>query len=172
MANKLLIDTNSLITPYKRFYPFDLAPGFWDSMRKRIEDGSIIILDKVYDELTYVDDDLSKWISDIDNLNPLSHRNPEVIKKYGEVLSHVQISGFYKIKALAEWSDAKVADPWLIAVASVYKYKIITFENPNGNLSKSAPSAHPKIPDVGKVFDVECKTLFDVMRDLTFSKIL
>ena len=40
-----LIDSNSLITPYRTYYPFDLAPGFWNQVGNHIELGSIILLD-------------------------------------------------------------------------------------------------------------------------------
>ena len=44
---RFLIDANSLITPYKRFYPFDFAPGFWTQMEDHIQSGEIAILDLV-----------------------------------------------------------------------------------------------------------------------------
>ena len=46
-----LIDSNSLITPKLNYYPLDLVPSFWDSLKEKIEDGSIAILDKVKEEI-------------------------------------------------------------------------------------------------------------------------
>jgi len=164
-----LIDTNSLITPYRMYYPFDLAPNFWRCMETRIKDGSIVILDKVYDELLKGKDALSNWLVGIGPFNQIEHKDPSIIKKYGEVLAHIQTSGFYKPKALSEWSNNNVADPWLIACASVLKYTIVTFEGPNKSLSKAFPSSDPKIPDVCKEFGVVHKNLFDMMRALSFN---
>lgn len=164
-----LMDANSFITPYQLYYPFDLAPNFWRCMENKISDGSIVILDKVYDELIRGGDALSDWIEHINPITVVSHKEPNIIKKYGDILTYIQTSGFYKTKALTEWADINVADPWLIACADVLQYTIVTFEKPNGNLSKTSPSAHTKIPDVCKEFGVENKDLFYMMRTLSFN---
>jgi len=109
LVSTYLIDTSSLITPFKRYYPFDLAPPFWKSMEAKIKDGSIVLLDKVYDEVTAGDDELTEWLSGIENTNIVSHKDTDIVKKCGEILSYIQACGFYKPKALAEWADAKVA---------------------------------------------------------------
>lgn len=169
MTKRYLLDTNTFITPYKRYYPFDLAPNFWVHLKGKIEDGNIVILDKVYEELVKGDDELKDWVVDLSIHNKVVHKEPIIIAKYGEILTYIQNSGLYKPRALAEWSDIQVADPWLIAAACAHQYTIVTFETPNGNLSKSAPSAHPKIPDVARTFGVECKNLFEIMRELSIS---
>lgn len=164
-----LIDTNSFITPYKKYYPFDLAPIFWQFMELNIKEGCIVLLDKVYDELVAGSDELTDWVQAIKTDKIIEHKNPEIIMKYGEILTYIQHCGFYKSRALTEWSDSKVADPWIIATASIFGYTVITFEEPNGNLSKSSPCSHPKIPEICKAFDVKCANLFDMMRALSFS---
>ncbi len=164
-----MIDTNSLITPYQMYYPFDLVPNFWRCMTANIEDGNIVLLDKVYNELLKGQDDLTDWLLSIEPITKIEHKQPGIISKYSEILSHLQTSGFYTPKALAEWSDIRIADPWLIACASVREYSIVTFEKPNGNLNKTSPSSHPKIPDVCNVFGVKHGNLFDMMRSLNFT---
>jgi hypothetical protein len=49
MAEIFLLDSNSFITPYQRYYPFDLVPLFWKCLEREIQKGSIVVLDKVYD---------------------------------------------------------------------------------------------------------------------------
>ena len=61
----------------------------------------------------------------------LDRRQPEIIAKYTEVLTHLQTNPCYQEAALREWSKATVADPWLIAAAAVKGYTIITLETPN-----------------------------------------
>jgi len=51
---RYLIDTNTLITPYKLYYPFDLAPNFWAKMKTEINKGSLILLDLVKAELANI----------------------------------------------------------------------------------------------------------------------
>ena len=63
---KYLIDSNSLISPYRAFYQFDLVPSFWKWF-KEAYDESIYLVDKVRDELCHVKgdgdkDDLQLWI--------------------------------------------------------------------------------------------------------------
>ncbi|MDR2572170.1 MAG: DUF4411 family protein [Oscillospiraceae bacterium] len=164
-----LIDTNSLITPYKRYYPFDLAPPFWKSMEEKLKDGNIVLLDKVYNEVTAGDDELTEWLSGIEYINVVSHKNVEMVKKYSEILSYVQTCGFYKQKALAEWSDAKVADAWIVACAIVQNHTVVTFEEPNGNLNKNYPCSRAKIPEICDVFGIEYTNLFEMMRQLSFN---
>jgi len=169
LASTYLIDTSSLITPFKRYYPFDLAPPFWKSMEAKIKDGSIVLLDKVYDEVTAGDDELTEWLSGIENISIVSHKDADIVKKCGEILSYVQACGFYRPKALAEWADAKVADAWIVACASVQNHTVVTFEEPNGNLAKGSPCSRAKIPEICDVFDVEYTNLFEMMRQLSFN---
>ena len=164
---KFAIDANSVITPYKRYYPFDLAPNFWKFMESKIADGTVVLIDKVYDELVAGGDELTDWLLGIE-ANLVNHKNPDVINKYGEILAYIQNCGYYKSKALTEWADIRVADPWIIACANVFEYTVVTFEEPNGNLSKSSPCSRPKIPEICKEFDVSCTNLFDMMRKLSF----
>lgn len=166
---KYLIDTNSLITPYKTYYPFDFAEKFWNQLEGEISKGRLVVLDLVKAELAKGDDELSEWIKNISSSLIFSHRNPAIVAKYGEVLTHLQISGFYKEKALADWARADIADAWLIATAAVYGYTIITFETPNGNLNTRNKSGRAKIPDVSTAFGVKCENLYYMMRQLSFT---
>lgn len=166
---KYLIDTNSLITPYKTYYPFDFARKFWEQMKKTIENGNVVLLDLVKDEVNKGDDELSEWINGFSSSLIISHKQPVIIAKYAEILRHIQMSSYYKEKALLDWSKADVADPWLIATACTYGYKIITFETKNGNLSTINKSSRAKIPDICSVFGVECETLYNMMRVLSFT---
>jgi len=109
------------------------------------------------------------WLSGIKSIDIVSHKDTDIVKKYGEILSYVQACGFYKPKALAEWSNAKVADAWIVACANVQSHTVVTFEEPNGNLTKSSPCSRAKIPEICDVFDVEYTNLFEMMRQLSFT---
>lgn len=169
MIKTFLFDANTFIAPFNSYYAFDITPNYWDNVKKSIGRGEIVVLDKVYDEVVKGDDELSEWMIDVAKDSKLSCAEPNVIAKYREILMYVQNSGFYKAKALSEWSSLQVADPWLIASAIVHKQTIVTFETPNGNLNANYPSSRPKIPDVSKAFDVECKNLFEIMRVLSIT---
>ena len=63
MSDKIyLIDTNSFIEPFLKFYSFDFAPGFWEQMARFIEGGKIAVLDLVKNELLQGNDKLKDWV--------------------------------------------------------------------------------------------------------------
>ena len=166
---RFLIDANSLITPYKRFYPFDFAPGFWTQMEDHIQSGEIAILDLVKREILQGNDQLKSWMQNLEIGCVIDHRESEIIAGYSAILQYIQGERCYKIDALVEWSRETVADPWLIATAAAHNLTIITFETPNKNLSAQQPSKNAKIPDVADTFNVKTEDLFYLMRSLGFS---
>lgn len=161
-----LIDTNSIITPYQTFYSFDFALGFWKQLKDKIESGKIAILDIVKNEITKNDDELQMWFDSLTITNYVDHRENAILEKYSAILQHIQSNPNYKPSALIEWSRATVADPWLIAAASVYGYTIITFETFNNNLNSHNPSKNAKIPNIADVFNVKTQNLYYLMRKL------
>ena len=165
---KFLIDANVFVTPYRQYYPFDLAPSFWEKLGGLIKDGTIVVMDMVKAEVLQGTDDLSDWMSSLEIGDYLDRRQPEIIAKYTEVLTHIQANACYQAAALHEWSKATVADPWLIAAAAAKGYTIITLERPNNGLSTTAPSKRPKIPDVARALGVDVQDLFYLMRKLNF----
>lgn len=166
---RYLIDTNTLITPYKLYYPFDLAPGFWVKLRREIDNGSLLILDLVKAELVKGDDDLSEWIKSIDDSLIIDRRTSEIMHKYGEILNYIQTCGFYKVDAVTNWSKPDIADAWIIATASVHNLTVITLEKGNGNLNSANKARSAKIPDICKQFNVPCEDLFYMMRSLSLT---
>lgn len=163
-----LIDTNSLITPHLAFYPFDFAPGFWEQMETNIGNGSIAILDMVKSEILQGNDCLKEWMEKLSIKNYVDRRDQRILVQYGAVLQHVQLNPCYKPTALMEWARISVADPWLIAAASVYGYTIITFESYVAGLSVKTPSKTAKIPNVAAAFNVKTQNLYYLMRSLGF----
>lgn len=165
---KFLIDSNALMTPHLSYYPFDLAPSFWEQIEAGIKSKRIIILDMVKAEVLQGNDSLRDWMDNlvIDNLE--DRRQPDILVKYAEALSHVQNNPCYAQAALHEWSKATVADPWIIAAAAAKGYTIITFEKTNANLSPKNPTKKVKIPDVARALGVKTQNLFYMMRELAF----
>ncbi|GHV82445.1 hypothetical protein AGMMS49991_10030 [Spirochaetia bacterium] len=175
MAEKpevFIIDSNALVRPYREFYPFDFAPSFWDALAREIINKRIVVLDSVFKELTRApkdkEDALSHWIKSIDGLKPLSHKDDAIIQNYRKVLTYIQNCGFYKERALANWSAEDIADPWIIASAMANNYTVITMESGAGSLQKNQPSSNAKIPDICKQFNVKCENLFYLIRALSF----
>lgn len=167
MNDKLfLIDSNSLITPFRQYYAFGFAPTFWDKIKLHIENGNIAILDKVKAEILNGNDDLTKWMKCLQIKTYIKHTANSIPDKYSDVLEHIQNNPCYKPDALQEWSKNNIADAWLIATAAVHNYTIVTFEARNIGVNKFSPSSKAKIPDVASNFRIETVNLFEMMRRL------
>lgn len=167
-AETFLIDTNALITPYNSYYSFDIVPSFWTKLKSYIVDGTVAILDMVYDEILKGNDPLTNWFQDICAKNFIDHVSPNIIGNYGKVLESIQNNPCYSEAALKTWSEYSVADPWLIAAAMEHSFTIITLEQPNRNLNAKTPTKSVKIPDIAAVFNVKSESLFYMMRKLDF----
>jgi hypothetical protein len=163
-----LIDANTLINPFQKYYPFDLALRFWQCMEDAILSRDVILLDIVKEEILKGDDELTRWIQKFDNTVVLSKENEEILNMFREVLEYVGKCGLYQSNAEQEWAKNSVADGWLIASACTYGHTIVTFETPNTGLNPHSPSKIAKIPDVCNHFSVEYKNLFYMMRSLDF----
>ena len=169
MAELFLLDSNAFITPYRLYYPFDFAKGFWSQLEEKLQLENVIVLDVVEAELTKNEDELSKWLKQIDRLNTVSVGNPDIISNFGLVLDYIAQCGYYKDIALRDWAKGDIADPWLIAAAMANEATIITTEKSSGGLSSKSPSRNAKIPDVAAHFGVKCEDLFYFMREMRFN---
>lgn len=137
-------------------------------MAEKIEEGSIVILDMVKGEILVSDekDNLAHWFDNLNIGNYIDHRQPEILSKYSEILQSIQSNPCYTEKALTAWAQEKVADPWLIATASVHGFTLITIEKRANELNQNYPSGKPKIPNVASDFNVLVEDLFYMMRKL------
>ncbi len=161
-----LIDSNSFIEPYNRYYSFDLAENFWEQIKNNIENGSIVILDMVKDEINRGNDQLSDWMREIRIAEEIDHRAQNIILNYRNVLDYIQNEPSYKETALENWSQEHIADAWLIATAIAKDYTIITFEQKKRSINPGNKYKNAKIPDVAEHFNVKVDDLFYLMRTL------
>ncbi len=166
MDEKFLLDANTFITPFQNYYSFDLAPGFWKQLKTKLKLNSVYLLDVAKNEIEKGEDELSEWFDSVSGINIIDRRDSSIITKYTEILSFLQNSPLYSEKALRNWSNINVADPWLIATSSVLGYTLVTFETSAGTISVNNPSSRPKIPDIALKFDVKCVNLFYFMRKM------
>ena len=58
---RYLPDANVLITAYHHYYAPHLCPGFWDCLNHHIAAGTLMIIDRVYDEVLYPAE-LVSWV--------------------------------------------------------------------------------------------------------------
>ncbi|ANB57527.1 hypothetical protein GFC29_1375 [Anoxybacillus sp. B7M1] len=50
-SHKFVIDTNVFIEAYTRYYSFGIAPSFWNALIQHAENGHVISIDRVKQQL-------------------------------------------------------------------------------------------------------------------------
>ena len=156
-----LLDSNFFIQAYRLHYPLDVVPGFWLKVKELAENGTIISVDKVQQEIFQNKDDLTAWCSD--NLPMDFFKNTSVVlPSYIEVVNWANSkAGHYKPSALNEFLDADEADAWLVSYAKAHGNKLVTHE-----VGDPAGRKKIKIPDAAAPFGIKCYTTIEMFREL------
>lgn len=160
-----ILDTNFFIQSHRVNYPLDVATTFWEKVKKLFEDGKVVSIDKVKDEIFKNDDELKRWIEvNVDNECFKLTETNEVLNKYSEVVNWANSkSNHYVQNAINEFLQFENADAWLIAYALAINEgcKIVTQEKSEPNRKSKI-----KIPDVCNDFNVQYKNIIDMFREL------
>lgn len=56
------LDTSALIEPWRRRYPIDLFPRYWERLDQWAKDGRVAAPEEVFAEIARIDDDLHGWV--------------------------------------------------------------------------------------------------------------
>ena len=163
---KYVLDANIFITPFRQYYPFDIAERFWGQMEDRLKLENVILLDVVRNELRKKEDKLAAWLDGIEGLQVTTVQTQGIIQRYGDVMNFLQESPNYTDVAFRGWASDGIADGWIVATAMEMGAMIITAETGAGPISIKNPSKNAKIPDVAKHFGVQCEDLFYFMRKM------
>ncbi len=155
-----LLDTNILVEAHKRYYGFDLCPGFWKAVIRQHHDQRIFSIDRVKREIAAGKDKLTKWTKrSVLKAFFKKTDNSAIIEQFGKMIEWVQGEPQYKPEAKAEF--ATVADGWLVACARAEGLIVVTEEVHNQNIQKRVP-----IPNVCRQFQVEYINTFEMLREL------
>jgi hypothetical protein len=157
-------DSNSFITPSRTSHKFSRGTRLWDFLKEKAKNhviGSPSVVLSI--ELVHSDpqktDELEKWAKQLDGI--LFLPPDKIVQKYYAqivkwVSENIQYAIYEKQLFLAK------ADPWVIAYAKAYGGKVVTLE------SSKPLQKKPKIPDVGKPFNVHCISIWDALDELGF----
>lgn len=166
MQIKYLLDANIFIESHNLHYHPSFCEQFWTWIVKGNEEGIFFSIDKIKNELTQQansDDELSIRLRD--QVIPSSFflkslGDPQVTKAYSRLMTWLNTTTtHYKPKAIQEFQDHRIADPFLVATAMAYNYVIVTKEKPN-----PAAINRVKIPDAATANHVQCITLQQLLR--------
>ena len=155
-ATRYILDANVLIEAKRRYYAFDLCPGFWDSLLYHNSKGNLGSIDRVSRDLSE-GDDLGAWKKQSPSFFAPTE-TASVSAAFRDVNKWVQsqdrFSGFEK----SQFADD--VDAWIIAYAKANNATVVTHE-------VSAPrSKKVKIPDVCDHFDIKHTNTFDMLQKL------
>ena len=145
----------------RRFYPFDICPGYWAALCWHAQSGIVASVESVRDELERGGDDLWDWVKEEFGAVHFL-RSGEVAVRYTEVAAWVQAQTQFTAAAKAEFLS--VADGWLVAAALLGERVIVTLEEHKPDARSRVP-----LPNVALAFDIEFMTPFEMLRRLGVS---
>lgn len=158
------LDTNVYIEAHRRYYAFDIAPGFWHGLQHLAENQVICSPLPVYEELTRAgyEDDLAKWAK--------THRTvlfSSVEEKTQEAFSEIAnlVVSLYEPQHVQVFLD--VADPWVIALAKVHALTVVTMEvRKNENQTRAGKiGGKIRIPNICQKVGVAYTDTFALLRE-------
>lgn len=132
-----LLDTNVFVQAKQKHYGLDFCPAFWDWLVIQNRKGKISRVDKVFDEMRVVSDELTAWAKKRGGAFFLA--SDESIEEAFQRISAWVNSKNYTDDAITEFLD--VADYWLVAHAYAYHWIVVTHEQSSKSIYKV------KIPD-------------------------
>lgn len=143
-------DSSAFINPFRRYYPQDLFPKFWDAVAERIASGEIIASEVVRDEIDEKDDQLKTWVRGQSGLfmQVDEKQQDEVAKILGRFPNWVDIE-----------SSKNNADPFVIALAKANGLVVVSDEI-NGS------EQNPKIPFVCRQVGVSHLRVIEFIRTI------
>ena len=160
---KFLLDTNVFIQSQNVDYPFDFCPGYWDLLEKGFKEGLLISHEKVLPELTKKEDQVKKWANALNEFNNsfFAEITSEEFDIYNQLCSWAKNNDHYTNKAKGVFCDNTKADIWLCSKGMAQNIEVVTQEVACSNRITSI-----KIPDVCKVFNIECCNKYEMLRKL------
>lgn len=139
-----IVDSNFFIEAHRVNYPIDIAQSFWNKVKQLADNGKLISIDKVKEELYDKNDALEHWCKE--NLPKNFFKDTsETISQYSVVTQWVVSKNtHYLPQAINEFLDANEADAFLIAYALANKkFRLIVTQE----LSEPNRKNKVKIPD-------------------------
>lgn len=155
-----VLDTNVFIEAHKRYYAFDICPGFWEWLSHRSTRSDIVSIDRVKAEIVGSGDALSEWAKDPAREDLFADTTEQAVSDaYKRVMDWVRENCQFQEQAKEKF--ARGADGWLVAYAIVYDAVLVTEEVYDKDIKKKV-----KIPNVCKEFGVCYMNTFATLRQL------
>ncbi|MFQ3614270.1 MAG: DUF4411 family protein [Cyanobacteriota bacterium] len=159
MSTAYILDTNIFIEAHRRYYAFDICPGFWQCLLIHGATGQIISIDKVKAELMQGNDALKDWAEGAPSSFFCRSATPQVITSFSAMMMWVQSNPQFHQQAKTEF--AQVGDGWVAAYAQAHGAVLVTHEVFNPSTKRKVP-----LPNVCQQFNVAYTDTFEMLRQL------
>jgi len=158
-GTEYVLDANVFIEAARRYYAFDIAPPFWESLVRYAENGQIQSIDRVKRELERGNDQLATWTT-VDFSHAFASTDEEdIIGFYREVMGWVYAQSQFSEEAKTDFAAG--ADGWLVAYAICKGRVVVTHEALDPGVRRKVP-----IPNVCEAFGVSYVDTFAMLRTL------
>jgi len=162
-TRKYILDANIFIEAKRRYYAFDLCPGFWQSLLQQYQQGNLESIDRVKMELSE-GDDLNDWKKKAADLF-VATDSSSVLTAYADIIQWAQTQGRFNDAAKSEFAGG--VDAWVIAYAKANNGIVVTHE-----VSAPKSKKNVKMPDVCEYVGVQYANTFAMLRQLEVAFIL
>jgi hypothetical protein len=160
-----IVDSNFFIQPHRDTYPLDVAVSFWAKVKQLADEGKIVSIDKVKNEIFGKNDDLEKWCrANLPKDFFKETSTSDVIIEYVKICSWATSkSGQYTQAALNEFLNADEADAFVgaYALADVKNRIVVTQE-----VSSPTSKKRVKLPDACIAQSIQCLNTVEMFRKL------
>lgn len=158
-----ILDSNFFIEAHRKTYPLDVATGFWQSVKSLAEQGVIVSIDKVRNELYDKNDELENWCRT--NLPDHFFKDSStVLTQYTSVVNWApNRQPPYLPTAFSDFMHADRADAFLVAYALADSSNRTVVTQEVGHPNKTTIV---KIPDCCTAFGVRYLDTIGMFRAL------
>ena len=152
-----VLDADVLMTANRSYYAPDICPSFWQRLIQAHQEGHLISIDRVRDEILDGNDSLVKWINDEATDIFVPSTELSVAGVFSQISDWVQRNSQFTDAAKVEFLGT--ADGWLAAYARANNGTVVTLETFNVNIRRRV-----KLPNVCRQFGVEYIDTFEMLR--------
>lgn len=146
---KYSTDTSAILDGWRRYYPPDIFPAWWDRLHEAIADGRLRATEEVLIELERKDDEVHAW----------AKRHSDLFVAIDEPIQNAVSNILLNHEKLLDTrSNRSSADPFVIALAQINGCTVVTGERATGSIDR------PNIPDVCVALGIPVMTMLGVAR--------
>jgi hypothetical protein len=165
ISTEYIIDTSCLTQAHRVYYPFDIAPSYWDFMKYHFNNGQFLLTNKVAFEIIKGNDELTNWMQ---NNIPASleidcHTDANIMTQYGNIMNWGSGNSQFKSIAKTELADFDNADPFVVASAISKQAFVVSQETSAPNSEKRI-----KLPDICTEFQITHIDTYTLLRAFGF----